>query len=391
MTAGKQAIEKKPDTKNDWLVRPVKDADGMADLVVRAQQQIADMSAGRFDAQKVARLTLLTKMAARKNPQLLTCTAGSLLWSFLDAARCGLEWDGVEGALVPYGTEARFLPMFQGFIRLATGSGVVRKIVPVVVYREDDFKVLRGSDDRIHHAPSFTGDKRDADIIAAYAIATLPSGEQQFEVMDRHAIDRVRSSSKNANRGPWVDWFPAMARKSAVRQLWKYLGRRIAEVDSAIEVDDRAEMLDPHLSRPLDAITTSVTTTRGTAGLAAALKRDPPSDSGETLGAPPPSVVHDPADGDGKGSIDVGRTPDAVEPPAKGDPDDDREITDTQRDVILGLADKAGAVKPEDRLRLISSVVGHEVGAVGGLTKTEAEKVIDALREMIAKAGEVKP
>lgn len=254
---------------------PVGNADAMSALVTRAAQQLAQMSMGSVDAARVSRMALLTKMAARKNPALLKCRADSLLWSFLDAARCGLEWDGVEGALVPYGDEARFMPMYQGMIRLATSSGLVKKISAAVVYAGDEFAVYRGTEERIHHVPSFSASQKDADIIAVYAVAVLMNGEKQFSVMSREQIERVRASSKGRDRGPWVDWFPAMAAKSAVRQLWKFLGRRQEGVDTAMDVDARAESGDEHLSRPL--LPSEPSTQRGTAGLRAALKPEAPA------------------------------------------------------------------------------------------------------------------
>lgn len=258
------------------MTSPVGSADQMAALVTRAAQQLAQMSMGNVDAARVARMVLLTKMAARKTPSLLKCRADSVLWSFLDAARCGLEWDGVEGALVPFKDECRFMPMYQGMIRLATSTGLVKKISAAVVYRGDDFAVFRGTEERIHHVPSFDASQKDADIIAAYAVAALSNGEKQFSVMSRAQIDRVRASSRSRDDGPWVDWFPAMATKTAVRQLWKFLGRTSDNVDTAIDVDARADSGDEHLSRPL-LPTTEANPTRGTAGLRAALKPEAPA------------------------------------------------------------------------------------------------------------------
>lgn len=339
-------IQKRDDS---WLSRPVANGDAMAELVTKAAQQLEQMSIGRLDAARTVRLSLLTKMAARKNPALLRCSAGSLLWSFLDAARCGLEWDGVEGAIVPYGEEARFLSMFQGLIRLATSSGVVRKIVPVVVYRDDEFKVFRGSEDRIHHVPAFGGEQQDSDIIAAYAVATLPSGDKQFEVVDRPAIDRIRAVSKNRDRGPWVDWFPAMSRKTAVRQLWKYLGRRSDHIDTAIEIDDRTEIGDQHLSRALAPADATPPKNRGSAALRAVLGDDEPAPT------PPPDEA----------------------------PTDTHEPTPATKGQLAALAellDKGGAKTPEARAKICGGILGREVAAATDLSSEEAQSVMRELR-----------
>ena len=253
------------------LQRPAGNADVMASLVVRAAEQLQRASLGRIDPARVLRLALLTKMAARKNSALLRCTSGSLLWSFLDAARCGLEWDGVEGALVPFKDECRFIPMYQGLIRVATSSGTIKKISAVCVYRADEFSVLRGTEERIHHVPSFIAEQRDADIIAAYAVATLANGERTFSVLTRGQIDRVRASSRAKDNGPWVDWFPAMAQKTAVKNLMKFVGVRDEHLDASIEVDTRSEDGSRHLSADVDEPQEKVGPARGNAALRGAL------------------------------------------------------------------------------------------------------------------------
>ncbi len=73
---------------------------------------------------------------ARANPKVLNCNAGSILSSLVKCAQLGLFPGAMqESALIPYGEDLTFQPMYQGLTKLCYQSGlVVCYLVPLVLF-----------------------------------------------------------------------------------------------------------------------------------------------------------------------------------------------------------------------------------------------------------------
>lgn len=233
-------------------------AKNLSGLVAQAAQHMAKTGGARFGVDRVERLQTLTRLACEKNPKILKCTPQSVWWAYLDAARCGLEWDGVEGALVPfYNTnagchEARFMPMVRGLVRLLVDNGAVTHVDAVPVYEGEPFAVYRGLAPDIKHTVRMDVDRSDDKLIAAYAVFWLPNGQPRFSVMSVDEIKKRRASSKTWSRyqsGPWKDWFAEMAIKTVVRHGFKMIPTLPPQVNNAYRID----------SRPMDATQLSAT------------------------------------------------------------------------------------------------------------------------------------
>ncbi|EFS5785332.1 hypothetical protein IZR33_000615 [Salmonella enterica] len=73
----------------------------------------------------------------------------------------------------------------------------------------------------------------------------LKDGGTQFEVMTRKQIELVRAQSKAGNNGPWVTHWEEMAKKTAIRRLFKYLPVSI-EIQRAVSMDEKETLtIDP--------------------------------------------------------------------------------------------------------------------------------------------------
>lgn len=84
-----------------------------------------------------------------------------------------------------------------------------------------------------------------APVTHVYAVARLKDGGTQFEVMTRKQIELVRSLSKAGNNGPWVTHWEEMAKKTAIRRLFKYLPVSI-EIQRAVSMDEKEPLtIDP--------------------------------------------------------------------------------------------------------------------------------------------------
>lgn len=197
----------------------------------------------------VDRMIGLAILAATQQPKLLECRPASVVQAVMQAAQLGLEINGSlqHAHLVPYNTKAgmlcQMIPGYRGLIFLAVESGAITKGVARLVYEGDEFTWIQGTEEKLIHVPNLGGDRTDEKIIGAYAVVTLPNGLTQFDVMNRQEIERVRSSSKAAKNGPWVDWFGEMAKKTVVKRLLKQIAMssRSQRLANAIELDNRFE------------------------------------------------------------------------------------------------------------------------------------------------------
>ena len=68
--------------------------------------------------------------------------------------------------------------------------------------------------------------------LGVYAIAVYPDGSIDFEVLEISDIETCRSVSKNPN-GVWKKWYNEMAKKSAIRRLFKRLPKESKCADIA--------------------------------------------------------------------------------------------------------------------------------------------------------------
>lgn len=193
--------------------------------------------------------------AAQSNPDLLKADRGSLITACMKAAQDGLLPDGREAAIVTFNTRkqidgrwetvvlAQYMPMVFGLRKKILQSGEISSIETNVVYRrevEDErFYFEAGTEAALRHRPALDltdEDLADENIVAAYSVATMKDGTKSFEVMRRAEINKVRQASQTGAlgkttrdgkpippKGPWVDWFAEMARKTVMRRHSKTL------------------------------------------------------------------------------------------------------------------------------------------------------------------------
>ena len=196
--------------------------------------------------------TIMT--AVQSDPDLLLADRGSLITSCMKAAQDGLLPDKREAALVVFQTsvkdgqgkwnkiqQVQYMPMVYGLRKKILQSGEVKDIFANVVYRQEIeaglFLYEEGSERMLRHKPLLDPEfePSDDDIACAYSIATFEDGSQSFEVMRRSEINKVRQVSKTGAlgkeyqgkpippKGPWVDWFSEMAKKTVMRRHSKVL------------------------------------------------------------------------------------------------------------------------------------------------------------------------
>ena len=294
------------------------------DLVEKMKPQIRLALPKHLDPNRMARVFLT---AVQRSPQLLQCTPESLAGALVIASQLGLEPDGIlgHGYLVAFRNnkkggiyECQFMPGYRGLMKVARQSGEISALYARAVHRRDHFEREQGLDEKLIHRP-FEPDLDDIDerakkekwnqqqiaeamtpgrLTHVYAVARFKDGGYQFEVMTRAEVELVRARSKSADDGPWVTDYEAMALKTVMKRLCKWIPGSV-EKDLAVGLVDKAEagesqdlgaIIDTSVTEPepKDAKTTLDKITERHSKKAAS---PPPVQGGETV-----SEVVDPED-----------------------------------------------------------------------------------------------
>lgn len=214
-------------------------------LLERMKPELAKVLPKHLDPDRILRIAL-TEM--RRNPKLLDATRESLLGAVMLSAQLGLE-PGPLGHcyLIPYYNsktktyEVQFQLGYKGMLDLVRRSGQIEMIDAHVVHEKDVFDYQYGLEPKLYHKPAL---KERGAPIAVYAIAKFKDGGYSYLVMSVEDVEKIRKRSKAADNGPWVTDWEAMAKKTAIKQLCKYLPLSI-EVQKGLAVDETTKKVTP--------------------------------------------------------------------------------------------------------------------------------------------------
>lgn len=189
----------------------------------------------------VQRFKESVRFALAQQPSLVKCTPQSLVLAVMRGARTGLPVDGGGGLawIVPYGTEATYVPGYKGLITLAKATGLVKDMQPIPVYKRDTFKYRPADDQPVLHEVYEPETEDPADdrgpLRAVYCKTTLPDGSKRYTVMYLKDIKIIQAKSR-AKNGPWSSDFVPMALKSVVKMDFKTLGVPTGDTFKALRV-----------------------------------------------------------------------------------------------------------------------------------------------------------
>ena len=206
-------------------------------LIEQMKPQIARALPKHMDPDRIARIALTL---LKQTPALAQCTPDSFLGALMTASQLGLEPGPLgEAYLVPFGRVVTFIPGYRGLVKLAWQSGQLKNIDAHVVYAGDAFDYEYGLTPFLRHKPT-----RDArgDVTDVYAVATLQNGGSAFVVMSLEDVAAIRKRSRASSSGPWVTDWEAMAKKTAVKQLirWLPLSTELHTLNMAAQLDGTA-------------------------------------------------------------------------------------------------------------------------------------------------------
>ena len=217
-------------------------------LMLTFTKQIADALPVHLkkNAEKYARQAI---MLFNQNPKLQACSPTSILAALMTASALGLDLTPQLGQcyIIPYEArkkvgsqwvtvnEAQFQLGYRGVISLAYRSDAIKRIDAQVVREKDYFKFSRGLNPELEHIESEDEDR--GGITHVYAVANFSNGGFAFDVWPiakvmAHAkkfsrsftVKNYRTGEESINaKSPWATDFEAMAKKTLIMAIWKYL------------------------------------------------------------------------------------------------------------------------------------------------------------------------
>lgn len=231
-------------------------------LIKRIKDYLPEIKNGLPKHITAQRMTRVIVTEVRKNPKLAECDTSSFFAAINQCVQLGLEpGTGLGHAyLLPYKNkgimEVQLIVGYQGMIDLAERNGKVT-IDAHVIYANDEFSYTLGLDPSITHIPCWNEDQ--GEVVGAYAVARYVDGRSKFRVMSKYEIDKARASSKSGKSeySPWGTHYEEMARKTAIRRLFKLLPKspEMAEVQELEDKDviDLSEKEYDFTDREVDA------------------------------------------------------------------------------------------------------------------------------------------
>jgi recombination protein RecT len=248
----------------------------------------------------------------------------------MNCAILGLEPNLMGHAyLVPYWNskqqayECQFQIGYKGYIELIRRTGAVSQVYARKVYANDLFVYLYGEQNTLVHLPfdmleyleipkpangeggllpSLTAGaarlireraaRQAGDVVKYYAAFKLKDGSFGFQVVTReqalaHAQKFSSSKSNGKLVGPWAEHFDAMAMKTAIKEMAKYMPISI-ELQEKLSLDHT--VLTPAREPDEENIFDVAYTVEGEAG-------PPDEEEREEGGEPPPNISAPPAGG----------------------------------------------------------------------------------------------
>ncbi len=213
--------------------------------LMKMKGEIARALPKHITADRMCRIALT---ALRTTKGLTECSVASVLGSIMSASQLGLEPNTPLGLcyLVPYNAQCQLIIGYQGYLELARRSGLVSMPQAVLVRHGDLFRVKFGLYPDVQHEPAEDDEREQRPWTHVYAFAhSLPkdSAPPIFVVLTRAQVmaRKARSGAVKAKKPtPWNTDEEAMALKTAIRALWRWLPKT-AEMATASAFDEHAE------------------------------------------------------------------------------------------------------------------------------------------------------
>lgn len=200
---------------------------------------------------KEAFVTSLVSVVAN-DTNLQKCNPMSVIYAAMKSVPLGLPIENNLGyaAVIPYGENASFQIMRNGWVEMAMRTGQVKFIANEVVHKGELVKKNKFTGEYV-----FDEDKKESDDVIGYmAYIKLTNGFEKtvywtVEEVKAHALRYSQTYKKGY--GVWKDSFDAMALKTVLKNLIVKYCPKSAELQAAIR-DDQTVTNDSNVSTYAD-------------------------------------------------------------------------------------------------------------------------------------------
>jgi len=188
--------------------------------------------------------------AFQNNPYLLGMEPNSVRNILVNCALTGITLNPVMkfGYPVPRKGKLCLDVSYMGMIKIATDTGSVKSIKAAIVYENEPFDIDLGSNGFVKHKPYFgTGGKGRR--LGCYSIAVLNDGSTHIHWMYEQDIQAIKARSESVKakkQSPWDSDYDEMAKKTVIKQHFKYLPKseRAEMAANAIAMDNENNGID---------------------------------------------------------------------------------------------------------------------------------------------------
>lgn len=194
-----------------------------------------DKAAGRF---------MSSFMAMAGKVDMSKGTTDSFVLSCVNAAAAGYDPMLQECAIVPYKGKFQMQPQYQGVIKTAINTGLVRKVDAYPVYKGDFIAIELGDNPSITHKPSLAAVRDKENLELVYCVVHLATGEKKFDFMNIAEIEKIRKNAPGGDSEAWTkantNNYVEMARKTVVKRTLKLVPKSY-ELQRVLNYDDELE------------------------------------------------------------------------------------------------------------------------------------------------------
>jgi recombination protein RecT len=188
------------------------------------------------DVARLVSTAMLYILNCKQSQDLLNCDPVSVLSCIKKAFSCGLELDGRNCHLIPYGRTCEFQFDWKGIYKLALDK-YLESAFPGIVYSNDTLECWVGENGP-HFKHVFDPAKDRGEVVCYYSwCRRRDSNIPDVEYMTPEQVQAVQKRSK-ARSGPWQTDFDEMAKKTVIKRHSKRWDIS-PEFNFALEADDK--------------------------------------------------------------------------------------------------------------------------------------------------------